>query len=220
MIWPTAEALTSMVPLPEGYRYELLNRSEIPALVRAVDEWFPGLDVSNASCFRREDFYTSRVVLEGDVDRDFFVVMFKRGDEWAGMLSVERDRDSQVIYGRVGTIAEAHRGARLSKCFPPLMEAMGVAMGMGLVYSLATLKVPHMQVGFEKAGWKLIGIMPGFDRELVRLGEVKRVFEAIYVKVLVTNSEFVRPSTNGMTPTTRALFDLLFPSQCDTGTEA
>jgi len=220
MIWPTAEALTAMVPLPEGYRYELLNRSEVPALVRAVDEWFPGLDVSNASCFRREDFYTSRVVLEGDVDRDFFVVMFKHGAEWAGMLSVERDRDSQVIYGRVGTIAEAHRGARLSKCFPPLMEAMGVAMEMGMVYSLATLKVPHMQVGFEKAGWKLIGIMPGFDRELVRPGEVKRVFEAIYVKVLVTNSEFVRPSTNGMTAATRALFDLLFPSQRDVGAEA
>jgi len=100
------------------------------------------------------------------------------------------------------------------------MEAMGIAMGMGMVYSLATLKVPHMQVGFEKAGWKLIGIMPGFDRELVRPGEVKRVFEAIYVKVLVTSSEFVRPTTHGMTPTTRALFDLLFPSQRDAGTEA
>ncbi|MEP6609326.1 MAG: hypothetical protein ABJA83_11675 [Burkholderiaceae bacterium] len=215
MIWPSAEALTTLVPLPQGYRYELLNRSEVPALVRAVDEWFPGLAVGNASCYLREDFYTSRVVLDGDSDRDFFVVMFKRGNEWAGMLSVERDRDSQVLYGRVGTIAEAHRGARLSKCFPPLVEAMGTAMGMGIVYGLATLKVPHMQVGFEKAGWKLIGIMPGFDRELVGPGQVKRVFEAIYVKVLVTKNDFVRPSAAGMTHTTRALFALLYPDQSD-----
>ena len=220
MSWPTAEVLTAQVPLPDGYRYELLKRSEIPALVRAVDNWFPGLAVGNASCYLRQDFYIDRVFLDRDDERDFFVLLFKHGDDWAGMLSVERDKDSQVIYGRVGTISEKHRGARLSKCFPPLIEAMGVAMGMGMVYSLATLKVPHMQVGFEKAGWQLIGIMPGFDRELVGPGEVKRVFEAIYVKVLVTESEFVRPGVRGMTATTKSLFDLLYPGQSQNEPEA
>ena len=100
------------------------------------------------------------------------------------------------------------------------MEAMGTAMGMGMVYSLATLKVPHMQVGFEKAGWQLIGIIPGFDRELIAPGEVKRVFEAIYVKVLVTEREFLRPKLEGMTPATSALFKHLFPGQLDGTTEA
>jgi hypothetical protein len=213
MIWPSAQSLVDLVPPPEGYHYELLRSADVPELVRKVDEWFPGLSVSNASCFLREDFYANRVVLDQDSDRDFFVLMFKKGDEWAGMLSVERDRDSKVIYGRVGTIAESHRGARLSKCFPALMEAMGTFMGMGMVYSLATLKVAHMQTGFEKAGWQLIGIIPGFDRELVGPGSVKRVFEAIYVKVLVTSSEFVLPTATGMTPMTKALFDLLYPGQ-------
>src|SRR6266516_437722 len=122
MTWPTADVLTAQVPLPQGYRYALLNRSEIPALVRAVDNWFPGLAVGNASCYLREDFYLNRVFLDQEDERDFFVLLFKHGDDWAGMLSVERDKDSQVIYGRVGTISERHRGARLSKCFPPLME--------------------------------------------------------------------------------------------------
>lgn len=220
MTWPTADVLTAQVPLPQGYRYALLSRTEIPALVRAVDNWFPGLAVGNASCYLREDFYLNRVFLDQEDERDFFVLLFKHGDDWAGMLSVERDKDSQVIYGRVGTISERHRGARLSKCFPPLMEAMGVAMGMGMVYSLATLKVPHMQVGFEKAGWKLIGIMPGFDRELVSPGQVKRVFEAIYVKVLVTESEFVRPKMLALTPATKVLFDLLYPGQSESETDA
>jgi len=220
MIWPSAESLMIGVPPPAGYHYQLLRSVDVSELIQKVDEWFPGLSVSNASCFLREDFYTSRVVLDEDSDRDFFVLMFKKGDEWAGMLSVERDRDSKVIYGRVGTIAEAHRGARLSKCFPALMEAMGSFMGMGMVYSLATLKVPHMQTGFEKAGWQLIGIIPGFDRELVGPDQVKRVFEAIYVKVLVTSSEFVLPSGSGMTPTTRALFELLYPGQCGDAAEA
>ena len=31
MTWPTAEALVITVPLPDGYRYELLRRCEVPA---------------------------------------------------------------------------------------------------------------------------------------------------------------------------------------------
>ena len=215
MKWPSIETLTERVPPPGGYTYAFPTRSDIPALMKAVDEWFPGLAVGNASCYLRDDFYQTRVFFEGCHERDFFIVLFKLGDDWAGMLSVERDKDSQVLYGRVGTIAAAHRGARLSKCFPPLMEAMGNAMGMGMVYSLATLKVPHMQVGFEKAGWQLIGIIPGFDRELIQPGEVKRVFEAIYVKVLVTNRDFLRPKMEGLTPQTAALFEHLYPGQLD-----
>ena len=220
MKWPNIEALTERVPLPEGYKYALPTRSDIPALIQAVDDWFPGLAVGNASCYLREDFYTKRVFFEDCHERDFFFMLFKQGEDWAGMLSVERDKDSQVLYGRVGTIAASHRGARLSKCFPPLMEAMGTAMGMGMVYSLATLKVPHMQVGFEKAGWQLIGIIPGFDRELIGPGEVKRVFEAIYVKVLVTERDFLRPKLDGMTPATGALFKHLYLGQLDGAAEA
>ena len=210
MTWPSAEALVVSVPLPVGYRYQLLRRSEVPTLIDALDDWFPGLAVGNASCYLREDFYANLVSFEGGADRDFFVLLFKRGDECAGVLSVERDSDSQVLYGRVGAISKHHRGAGLSKLFPPLMEAMGNAMGMGMVYGLATLKVPNMQVSFEKAGWQLIGIIPGFDRELVGPGQVKRVFEAIYVKVLAAEGELLRPSVAGMTPMTHALFNFLY----------
>jgi hypothetical protein len=220
MKWPNIESLTKGVPPPEGYEYALPTQSEIPTLIQAVDKWFPGLAVGNASCYLREEFYRNRVFFDDDHERDFFLMLFKQGEDWAGMLSVERDKDSHVLYGRVGTIAEKHRGARLSKCFPPLMEAMGTAMGMGMVYSLATLKVPHMQVGFEKAGWQLIGIIPGFDRELIQPGEVKRVFEAIYVKVLVTERDFLWPKLAGMTPATGALFKHLFPRQIGGAGEA
>jgi hypothetical protein len=70
---------------------------------------------------------------------------------------------------------------------------------MGMVYGLATLKVPHMQEKFERLGWQLIGIIPGFDRELVEPGVVKRVYEAIYTKVLVDEEDFVRPRYTDMT---------------------
>ena len=216
--WPTPAALAQQVPAPSGYHYAVPTLAEVPALARAVDDWVPGLAVGNASCFLREPFYADRVQLQDGPGRatgapnDFFVLLFKHGAAWAGMLAVERDRDSQVLYGRVGTVGAAHRGAGLSKTFPPLMEAMGRLMGMGMVYSLATLKVPHMQRGFEQAGWQLVGVMPGFDREVVESGVAKRVFEAIYVKVLATQAELQHPDLQGMTPATRGLYESLYPS--------
>jgi hypothetical protein len=86
-------------------------------------------------------------------------------------------------------------------------------MGMGMVYSLATLKVPYMAEKFERLGWQLIGIIPGFDREMVEPGVVKRVYEAIYTKVLVDENDFMIPRRSAMTPKTAALFDLLYPDK-------
>jgi len=54
---------------------------------------------------------------------------------------------------------------------------------------------------------------PGFDREVIAPGVVKRVYEAIYAKVLVP-SELLRPRAQDLTPAAKALFDLLYPGQC------
>ena len=53
-------------------------------------------------------------------------------------------------------------------------------MGIGMIYGMATLKIPHVQSPFERLGWQIIGITPGFDREMVAPGVVKRVFEVVY----------------------------------------
>jgi len=210
--WPTVEHIADAAPLPAGYRYRQLSRAEIPRLVEFLRTHYPGIEVGNASCHLREDFYTTRASLVGEEDRDFFVVLFMCGEEIAGMHSTERDPDSEVLYGRIGAVAAAHRGAKLSHNFLSLMEALGRVMGAGIVYGLSTLKYPQMQRAFEHAGWLLIGIMPGFDREKDSSGLVKRVYEAVYVKVLVPNEDMPPPSVDAMTPKVRALFELLFPA--------
>jgi hypothetical protein len=213
MPWPNVDKLSKRAPLPAGYRYELLSRTDISETVNAFASWYPGIAVGNASCHLREDFYREKVVLDGEPERDFFVVLFKKDQELVGILSVERDRDSEVLYGRVGAISPQHRGLNLSERFPGLIEALGRSMGMGMVYSLATLKVPYMAEKFERLGWQLIGIIPGFDREMVEPGVVKRVYEAIYTKVLVDENDFMIPRRSAMTPKTAALFDLLYPDK-------
>ena len=215
MPWTNLDNLSERAPLPDGYHYELLTEAGIDEVIAAFASWYPSIAVGNASCHLRASFYREKVALAGEPERDFFVFLFKKGLELVGVLSVERDRDSEVLYGRVGAISPQHRGLNLSERFPGLIEALGRAMGMGMVYALATLKVPFMAEKFERLGWQLIGIIPGFDREMVEPGVVKRVYEAIYTKVLVDENDFVSPHRSAMTPKTAELFDLLFPGKAD-----
>jgi hypothetical protein len=211
--WPSVEEIATRAPLPPRYRYQYLDRQQVPTLIAALKAWYPGIVVGNASCHLRECFYADKVCLDGQFERDFLVVLFMQDDELVGVFSVERDADSEVLYGRIGAISPKHRGSRLSRNILLLEEALGRAMAMGMVYGLGTLRYPHMQATFERMGWELIGITPGFDREVVAPGVVKRVYEAVYAKVLVPE-ELLRPRAQDLTPAVKALFDLLFPHQC------
>jgi hypothetical protein len=214
MSWPSVDDITARAPLPAGYHYEYLRREQVPMLISALQTWYPAIGVGNASCYLRERFYASEVCLEDAREREFLVVLFMRNSELAGMFSAERDADSRVLYGRLCAISPNHRGSHLSRNVLLLEEALGRAMGMGMVYGLATLNYPHMQTTFERMGWQLIGITPGFDQEVVAPGAVKRVYEAIYAKVLVSAEDLLRPRAKDLTPAVKALFDLLYPGQC------
>ena len=131
--------------------------------------------------------------LDSQFERDFLVVLSMQDDELVGVFSVERDADSEVPYGRLGVISPKHRGARLSRNILLLEEALGAGQWPWAWFTaLGTLRHPHMQATFERMGWELIGITPGFDREVVAPGVVKRVYEAVYAKVLVPE-ELLRP---------------------------
>ena len=68
-----------------------------------------------------------------------------------------------------------------------------------------------MQRALEHGGYRLLGFFPGYGREVIAPGVVKRVYEAVYAKLLVPEVEVLRPDPRNMTQKTRALFDLLFP---------
>jgi hypothetical protein len=214
MGWPSVDDITARAPLPAGYHYEYLRHDQVPMLISALETWYPAIAVGNASCHLRPEFYASHVCLDDEFDRDFLVVLFMHNSELVGMFSAERDADSRVLYGRLCAISPQHRGLHLSRNALLLEEALGRLMGMGMVYGLATLNYPHMQVTFERMGWQLIGITPGFDQEVIALGTVKRVYEALYAKVLVSAEELLRPRAKDLTPAVRALFELLYPDQC------
>ena len=214
MSWPSVDDITTQAPLPTGYHYEYVREEQVPMLISALETWYPAIAVGNASCHLRKEFYASEVCLDGELERDFLVVLLMRNSELVGVFSVERDADSRVLYGRICAISPTHRGLHLSRNVLLLEEALGRAMGMGMVYGLATLHYPHMQVTFERMGWQLIGTTPGFDQEVIRPGHVKRVYEAIYAKVLVSAEQLLHPRATDLTPAVKALFDLLYPGWC------
>lgn len=48
---------------------------------------------------------------------------------------------------------------------------------------------------------------------MVAPGVVKRVYEAVYAKVLIGHAGLLRPAPQDLTPRTKAFFNLLFPEQ-------
>ncbi len=211
MKWPSTDDIASLHRLPEGYRFEQLSRSDIPALISAIAAWHPDISIGIGSCYLRESFYTEKVFLRDEVEKDFYVVLIMHGEELAGMGSWEREPDALTLYARLGIVAPEHRGLKISVRAVEFSENLARAMGAGFVYGLATLKVPSMQLALERAGYQLLGFVPGYDREVVAPGLVKRVYEAVYAKVLVPDEELLRPDPKNLSPKARALFEVLFP---------
>ena len=210
MKWPTLDALAAMVPLPAGYRFEQIGGAHVAPLIAALRAWHPSISAGVASCYLREDFYRDRVCLDGEYDKDVWAAQIVFNEEMIGVWSFEREVDSLAIYGRLLVVAPAHRGAGLSVHTMAGAENVGRGMGAAFIYGLATLKNPYVQRALEHAGYRLLGFLPGYDREEVAPGVVKRVYHAAYAKLLVPENEVHWPDPKNMTPRARALYALLF----------
>ena len=210
MKWPTADVLRVRAQLPEGYQLERFDHAHIPQLIECIKRWHPDISVGANSGYLREDFYLNRVCLEGELDRDIWVSPISFRGELVAVFSVEREVDSLALFGRIIIVAPAHRGANLAEFAIHAAEIIGRSMGAAFLYAMATLKIPHAQRALEGAGYRLLGFFPGYDREEISPWVVKRVYQAVYAKLLVSSEEVLLPDPKNMTPKTRELFELLF----------
>jgi hypothetical protein len=126
------------------------------------------------------------------------------------MWSVEREVEALAIYARLIVVAPAHRGARVSGMLTVAYENVGRAMGAEFLYAMVALNIIQQQRALESAGFRLLGFMPGYDRQLVSPGVVKRVYLAVYAKLLVPEEKVQRPDPKNLTPRAKRVFELLF----------
>ncbi len=213
MRWPVIQALGMLAPLPEGYRYGRMDSAQIGPVVEALQAWYPEIRVGVASSYLSEDFYRKYVNLDGDLDKDIYAARILHGDELVGFWSFEREIDSLAIYGRLLVVAPHHRGFKLSHHTMMGSESLGRSMGAAFMYALVTLKDPYGQRALEGAGYRLLGFFPGLDREEVSPGVVKRVYQAVYAKLLVSPDRVHWPDPKCLSPRARSLFALMFPER-------
>lgn len=204
------EHFAAMAPLATGYRFELLQRGEIGVLAAALKEWIPDISVGGASCYLDEEFYARKVFFADALDADHLVLVLKHDGDVAGMFSCKLDRATQSIYAGLGVSSPQYRGSNVAHAGMAFVESLGRHLGMGFIFGMATLRHPYAQLAFERAGWQLVGITPGYDRELVAPGVVKRVYEAVYAKVLEAAGGLQHPQRHNLTPRTQDFFDSLF----------
>lgn len=208
MNWPTAEMMASACPPAEGYRYEVLRQETITELIAALSAWQPGWSVGAASAYLREGYYKGSVFIEGGPEQNVFVMLIRHGNELVGMLSQERVVDALSLYAALVVLAPEHRGGK-TLFQGEYLEEMAKLMGLEFIYTLATLKHRGAQRYFESHGYKLVGFMPGYDREEVSPGVVKRVVEAAYVKCLTDSEAILSPDVSNMTSTVRRFYEFM-----------
>jgi len=211
MSWSQAIAVLRETKTAPGHALMQLRRDDVRELVTQLRDWYPDIVVGAESCHLTPEFYYDETALaDGEQDRAIFPIVAKHEASMVAMMTFERSVRSRTMTCRLGAIAPAHRSAALGVLGPLLLESIGRAVGAEMVFYYATLKTQHQQVLAERTGYRLVGIVPAFDRSMIRPGEVKRVFEAIYAKVLIGDDAVFVPTEQALTVRTRAVWHALF----------
>jgi hypothetical protein len=74
----TLEEMSAAVPLPDGYRFERLRRSDTAEVVTLIGAWFPSIRVGKASSYTRAEFSETNVTLDAERETDVSVVFIRR----------------------------------------------------------------------------------------------------------------------------------------------
>jgi hypothetical protein len=200
MKWPTIDEVRGFTPLPDGYKWDYLDRDEIGVAMSFLETWFPSISVGIGNVFFSQSFYDEKVVFSDCLDRDILAAVVRQHGHIVAIATWEKIDGAGVIYGRVGAVAKPHRHSNLAIAAQNLGKMIGKHMGAGLIYGMATTTSPYMQQALEHAGYTAVGIMPGFDREEREPGMVRRVYEVIYAKPLAAPSDFMVPLERNLTP--------------------
>lgn len=211
MNWPDAQTLFSKVALPSEYALAYLVSDDVPSVSSMIAQWYPDIEVGMESVHLKPEFYQNEVQL-GGAERDVLgIVVRHRRDGIIALLTLVRNREARSLSTRIGVLHPEHRVGALALMGPLLLERCARLMNAGVAHYFATLKSKHQQVIAERRGFSLVGIVPAHDLDMVRQGEARRVYEALYAKVLVETHAVEIPSASHLTTRTRRVFEELFP---------
>jgi hypothetical protein len=209
MRWASLERIREKVAIPEGLVLDQVSRTEINELTSRLREWYPDIQTGMESPFLDPDFFLNSVTLKETAhERSVFALVMRDKGQISAFYSAERNESARTVWARLSVVAPAYRRNGLNHLGPQLLIAAGE--GAALAWATATLNHPFSQKVLEKAGYKIVGIMPAYDRDEVEPGNIRHVYEAIYAKILIESEDILTPRQENMTPETRRLWDFLF----------
>ncbi|WP_233577161.1 hypothetical protein [Citreicoccus inhibens] len=213
MQWRSLEEMLKGLVVPEIYSVELLAREDIPKVTALLRAWYPDIRVGTESRHLEPAFYEREFSLRGESeDRPLtaLVCRARESNDIIGLLTLEKNVRGLQISAPMGAVEPTYRGLGIGQLGVPVLEVVGRSIGAEVALYYSTLKVARTQRNAERHGFKLVGLVPAFDVDAIGPGTVKRVYEALYAKVLVGPEKVHLPDWNVLIPSTRALFTHLF----------
>jgi len=210
--WSAGLAVLQRITLPENYRLDQMTTRDVPVVTAQLARWYPDIQVGMESPHLQPEFFLKETQLAEELnERTLLPIVIRQREEGiVAVITYERNVLARSITCRLGVLAPEHRSAHLALLGPLLLEEIGRALGAELAYYFATLKTRHQQVIAERRGFQLVGIVPGYDRDVIAEGVTKRVYEALYAKLLVSQDELYTPPLESFTKRTRAVWSALF----------
>lgn len=213
MQWREMSEMLTELPPPDGYVVDQLARPDIPTIAELLGRWYPDIAVGTESRHLTTSFYEREFFLKGEErDRPLIGLVVRTADTWdiVGYQTLERNPRGLQVLGPLGVVEPSRRGLGLGVFGTKTLETIGRSIGAEVAIYFSTLKVAQAQKNAEKGGYQLVGIVPAFDIDALEPGVVKRVYEALYAKVLAGPERIHLPDWKQLTPTTRALYRQLF----------
>ena len=208
--WSLARELWEAQTAPP-YKTSQMREADIAEVVAGIRSWYPDVQVGMESAHLQPDFWLEKTTLVGFPNRLILPLTIHHAtDGIIGMITYEQEPLALSITCRLGVLAPAHRSGGLALGGPVLLEKIGAAIGAEMAFYYATLKSKHQQVIAQRTGYRLVGIVPGYDRDMIAPGTTMRVYEALYSKLLVSEDKVMVPDAKTLTADTRAVFDVLF----------
>jgi hypothetical protein len=207
MRWPPLQELERELSLPD-VTLRPLTTDDFETLPRLILEWYPAVAVGAESVFCDPAFLRARIAREGH-EADVFAFLVERGGATVAFMSFQREVASKTLHARLGVLAPEARVGFLGAAGFLVFETLGRRVGAELLLVWVTLASRHQQIAARRRGFRLSGVVPGFDRDLVEDGRALRVTEALYSKLLVPGSETRAPDPAALTRDVRELLALL-----------
>ncbi|MCP3098242.1 hypothetical protein LZ198_05040 [Myxococcus sp. K15C18031901] len=213
MPWRNLDEMLSGLEIPAGCTAEQLAREDIPRLTALLRAWYPDIQVGTESRHLEPSFYEREFFLRGESsDRNLYGIVCRAKDsgDIIGLLSLEKNVRGLQLSAVMGVVEPSKRGLGIGHIGSAALVVVGGNIGAEVVLYYSTLKTARAQRNAEGQGFKLVGLVPAFDVDAIAPNTVKRVYEALYARVLVGPERIHLPDWNELIPTTRALFTHLF----------